>query len=87
MQICNLDFVPFDGRTECALEQKLPKENCLVFPLPDGALFAVKATIGKDPHPLLPFSEAAIYTDGYWIVGIDRLKNEYFTPIFKKETP
>lgn len=83
MLICGLDFLPYNGLAECDLERDLP-ENVLIHPLSDGALFAVKAQIGKEPHPLICFFEAATYKDGAWIVGIDRLQNRYFTPVFEK---
>ena len=82
MLIAGLEFLPFDGVCKCALEQHLP-QNVLVYRLEDGALFAVPAEIGKEPHPLIYFFEAAIYKEGVWIVGIDYIKNRYFTPILQ----
>ncbi len=81
MRICNLEFTDNIPKKRCGLEDFLP-EKLLCYPLPDGGLYAVKAKIGTEPHPLLYFSEAAIYKDGFWLVGIDALKNEYFTPLF-----
>ena len=82
MRICNLEFTNNLPGKRCGLEEFLP-ENCLYYPFPDGGLYAVSAKIGVEPHPLLYFSEAAIYHDGFWLVGIDILKNEYFTPLFR----
>ena len=84
MFICGLEFPVYDGVCKCALEQHLPP-NILMYPLPDGALYAAPAKIGTEPHPLIYFSEAAIYRDGAWIVGIDRLQNRCFTPVFAEE--
>ncbi|MBQ2968146.1 MAG: hypothetical protein IJE10_08530 [Clostridia bacterium] len=86
MQICGLEFTPYSkDNIRCSLENSLPNEKVLYYPLKDGALFAVPAVIGIDPHPLLPFFEAAVYKDGAWIVGIDFLKNEYFTPTSEQD--
>ena len=76
MRICNLEFTDKLPEKRCGLEEKLP-ENCLYYPLSDGGLYAARAQIGIEPHPLLYFSEAAVYCDGCWVVGVDVIKNEY----------
>ena len=81
MQICHLEFTSDLPQKRCGLEDFLP-ENCLYYPFADGGLYAVQSKIGTEPHPLLYFSEAAVFLDGFWVVGIDVLKNEYFTPLF-----
>lgn len=65
----------------CPLEQKIP-ENAYCCPIDGANLYAIPSEIGISPHPLLYFFEAAIYTEGAWVVGIDTKQNRYFTPIF-----
>ena len=78
------EFLKWDRNVKCSLEQKLP-EDVLCCDLGDGALYYKESEIGKDAHPFILFCEAARYVKGGWIVGIDRQKDCYFTPLFTSD--
>lgn len=74
-------FKKEDFQSKCALEEYIPK-TAYVREVSGGRIFAVPCRIGKDGHPFPALCEAARFSDGAWIVGIDEEQNRYFTPIF-----
>ncbi|MBR4030596.1 MAG: hypothetical protein IKJ06_04290 [Clostridia bacterium] len=79
--ISGLRFDSWNGEIKCGLEKFIPKDA--LFCETDGAhIFFKESCIGSDPHPFPYLCEAARYLEGGWIVGIDYVKNQYFTPLF-----
>lgn len=79
--VSGIVFKKEDFEPKCTLEEVIPK-TAFVREVSGGKLFAVPCRIGKDEHPFPALCEAARFSDGAWIVGIDEEQNRYFTPIF-----